>query len=83
MNPLTSFSALLASTLALTVLLAGLFAASPLPAAVSNAAAPDSSKEDLAMRLLEFTGSKHVKIAWAGGTRGENGKVEIGVCGFK
>ena len=71
------------STLALTVLLSGLFAASPLPAAENeNAAAPESAKDDLAKRLLEFTGSKHVKIVWEGGTRGENGKVEMGVCGF-
>ena len=57
--------------LALAALPAGLFAASPLQA-----------EDDLAKRLLEFTGAKRVKIAWAGGTRGENGKVEMGVCGY-
>ncbi|MFZ4777615.1 MAG: hypothetical protein ACOYM3_19775, partial [Terrimicrobiaceae bacterium] len=65
-----------ASTLALTVLLSGLFAASPLPAAEPG------TQDDLAKRLLEFTGAKQVKIAWEGGTRGENGKVEMGLCGF-
>ena len=65
-----------ASALALTALLAGVFAASPLPAAEPGA------KDDLAKRLIEFTGAKRVKIAWEGGTRGENGKVELGVCGY-